>query len=203
MIRYTYINHMVLKTYERMKRIVFPLDPRMIVENIPNCKYLSYQEFAAKYGCTIQDVIDMCESNSGCTHFDASSNRFLILCNQSMENNNNLGRQRWTCSHEIGHVLCGHHIAATYDKLAEHNMMHIENKIFESEADYYAATLLSPFPLYKVLGIRSVIDVQNVFGLSCEASLYRYKQYLKWRTDHQKSAWENDMVKVYLQKRAG
>ena len=70
------------------------------------------------------------------------------------------------------------------------------------EADYFSATLLAPFPLYHILGVQSVIDVQNVFGLSCEASLYRYKQFLKWKRDHQKSAWENDIVRTYIQNRA-
>lgn len=201
MIRYAYINQMVLKAYKLLPKIAFPLNPTDIVDSIPNCKYMSYQDFARKYGCTVHDVMELCESKSGCTHYDEKSKHFLILCNQSTENHNNPGRQRWTCAHEIGHILCGHHALAANSKLAEHNMIGFQDPNIEAEADYFSATFLSPFPLYRILGVQSVIDVQNTFGLSCEASLYRYKQFLKWKRDHQKSAWENDIVRIYIQNR--
>ena len=124
-------------------------------------------------------------------------NRYLILCNQSIDENNNLGRQRWTCGHEIGHVICNHLTISAYEKLSENSLLQITDPTYEAEADYFAATILSPFPLYKELGIHSAIDVQRVFGLSIEASLYRYKHYLKWQSTHIKTAWENDMIRNY------
>ena len=75
-----------------------------------------------------------------------------------------------------------------------------QNLYFENEADYFAATILSPFPLFKYLHINSPIDIQNVFGLSAEASFYRYKDYLKWLKNHRKTSWENDIVNVYWNK---
>ena len=74
------------------------------------------------------------------------------------------------------------------------------NSEYEAEADYFAATLLAPFPLFKLLNIQSAIDIQNIFGLSSEASLYRYKQYIKWLHTRVKTAWENDMVRAYNSK---
>jgi len=50
------------------------------------------------------------------------------------------------------------------------------------------------------LNIKSAIDIQNTFGLSAEASLYRYKQYLKWLNTRVKTSWENDMMRLYRQK---
>ena len=71
---------------------------------------------------------------------------------------------------------------------------------FEAEANYYSATLLSPFPLFRLFNINSRSDVQNTFGLSSSASEVRYEQYLSWKQDHRKTAWENDIVKLVKNK---
>lgn len=200
MIRYTYINNQVLNIYSMLPNISFPLNIGKVLNLIPNCKYMSYQKFAQINNCTLKDVIQVCESKSGCTHYDILQNRYLILCNQSTEGNNNIGRQRWTCSHEIGHIVCKHLAFSAYAKLSENNLAKNINSEYEAEADYFAATLLAPFPLFKLLNIQSAIDIQNTFGLSCEASLYRYKRYIKWLHNRIKTTWENDMVKTYIYK---
>lgn len=201
MVRYAFIKNLVLKIYRSLPQITFPINAVEVIKYIPNCRYMSYQQFAKINNCGLNDVIQLCESTSGCTHYDIAQNKYLVLCNQSTQNNNNLGRQRWTCSHEIGHILCNHHTFSAYEKLSENSLFpKIDNQDFESEADYFAATLLAPFPLFNILNIQSPIDVQNTFGLSCEASLYRYKQYLKWKNCHRKTAWENDVIHVYNSK---
>ena len=197
MIRYTYINNLVLSIYNTLPVIQFPIDVKEVIKYIPNCRYMSYQQFAEVNHCSISDVIQICESKSGCTHYDILQDRYLILCNQSTQDNNNSGRQRWTCSHEIGHILCKHHSISAYEKLSENSLLpHTNNQYFEAEADYFAATLLAPFPLFSFFNIQSAIDIQNIFGLSCEASLYRFKQYVKWKNNHRKTAWENDMKHI-------
>lgn len=200
MVRYIYINNLVLQIYSMLPQITFPLNVQEVIKLIPNCRYMSYQEFSKINNCSINDVIQICESKSGCTHYDILQDRYLILCNQSTQDNNNSGRQLWTCSHEIGHIFCKHHSASAYSKLSEKSFIYSENPEFENEADYFAATILSPFPLYKYLNIQSSLDIQTVFGLSAEASLYRYREYLKWKAYHRKTAWENDIVKIYKQK---
>lgn len=200
MIRYTYVNNQVLNIYSMMPTIKFPLDVKEVIRYIPNCRYMSYQQFAKINQCSIDDIVQICESKSGCTHYDIMNDRYLILCNQSTADNNNIGRQRWTCGHEIGHVVCNHHTISAYEKLSENSLLQTTNPEYESEADYFAATLLAPFPLFKLLNIKSAIDIQNTFGLSAEASLYRYKQYLKRLNTRVKTSWENDMMKLYRQK---
>lgn len=182
-----------------LSSIKFPINIKEVIELIPNCRYMSYQKFAKINNCSLGDVVQICESKSGCTHYDISQNRYLILCNQSLTENN-YARQRWTCAHEVGHIECEHHSFSAYNKLSENSLLKAENPEFESEADYFAATLLAPFPLFEELNIQSPIDVQNVFGLSTEASLYRYKEYLQWESNHRKTAWENDIVRIYRQK---
>ena len=200
MIRYTHINNLVLSLYTTMSSIKFPLNTKNVIDYIQNCKYLSYQDFAEINHCSLSDVIQLCESKSGCTHYDVKQNRYLILCNQSTANNNNSGRQRWTCGHEIGHVMCKHHVLSAYDKLSENSLLKISNPEYESEADYFASVLLAPFPLFKVFNIQNTLDIQSVFGLSAEASQYRLIEYQKWLNHHRKTAWENDILKIYYNK---
>ena len=121
MIRYTHINHLVLQTLNKLDYIAFPMLIEEVIHAVPNCRYMSYQEFAEVNNCSVKDVIELCESRFGCTHYDAENDRYLILCNHSTMYNNNAGRQRWTAFHEVGHVLCKHHdiisfISSTNDR---------------------------------------------------------------------------------------
>lgn len=196
MIRYKYIYQQVLKIYQALPSLHFPLSIFDIVHLIPNCRILSYQDFADLNHCSVQDIVALCNSPFGCTHYDVAQDRYLILYNHSHTANNNYGRQRWTCAHEIGHILCRHHLMEAC-KNVDFSTPSLE---YEREADFFAATLLAPFPLFKLVRVRSVMDIQNIFGLSCEASLYQYKKYLKWLDSKIKTAWENDIIQLYQEK---
>ena len=156
---------------------------------------MTYDKFAEINNCSVDDVIQICESKTGCTHYEIDNNRYLILCNNGSMSNNS-GRKRWTKAHEVGHIMCKHFEISAYSSLSENGFL-VNNPEFESEADYFAATLLAPFPLYKLLNIQSAIDVQDIFGLSTEASLYRFKEYLRWKKGHRKTSWENDIINLY------
>ena len=161
----------------------------------PNCRYMTYDKFAEINQCSINDVIQVCRSKTGCTHYEIENNRYLIMCNDTIMANNS-GRKRWTTAHEIGHVVCKHFELSALSSLSENGFLN-NNPEFESEADYFAATLLAPFPLYKELNIQSVNDIQNTFGLSTEASSYRFTEYQRWKHGHRKTSWENDIVHLY------
>lgn len=199
MIRYAYINNQVFNLYAKLPELIFPLNPRKVIDLLPNCRFMTYRHLAEISHSSIRDVVELCESESGCTHYDTAHQRYLILLNQD-DGQSNTGRQRWTCSHEIGHIVCNHHLISAQSKLAEHGLLQVVNPEYEAEADYFAATFLAPFPLFQLLNINSPIDVQNKLGLSCEASIYRYKQYLRWKQTRVKTAWENDMARMYRQK---
>lgn len=196
MIRRAYIERLVLDIYKSMPELKFPIDLNVVTSLLPNCRLMSYQKLAAATETSIEAIISVCQSKSGCTNYDAVSKRYLILFNQA----ENTGRKRWTVGHEIGHIMCGHHVLAAYDQLSENNLLRNANPEFESEADYFAATLLAPFPLYKVLEIRSAADIQKTFNLSFQASDYRFNAYLNWLNTRKKTAWENDVIRIYKQK---
>ena len=148
----------------------------------------------------MKDVFLLCESESGCTNYDVASDRYLVLFNSSTENNNVLGRIRWTLAHELGHVTLKHLPYIAEPSIAENNFNNLTHPELENEADYFAALLLCPMPLYEQLHIQSAQDVQRVFGLSWEASDVRWREYFKWKRSHRKTAWENDMRRLVNQR---
>lgn len=161
---------------------------------------MSYSTFAKINDCSFEEVRDLCESESGCTHYDVTNNRYLVLINGFKSNNNVLGRIRWTMAHELGHVKLNHLPYLAEPRIAENNFNNLSDPELEGEADYFAALLLCPMPLYEQLHIQSVQDIQRVFGLSWEASDVRWREYIKWKRSHRKTAWENDMKRLVNQR---
>ena len=200
MIRYPFIYNQVLQIYRDMEQIRFPIEPDNIISRFSNCRIRTYQQFAQTNGCSIRDVILLCESKSGCTHYDVANNRYLILWNSANADNNVSGRKRWTKAHELGHVVLKHLPLVAEPMLAEHGFCPMETSDFEIEADQFAATLLCPMPLFAMLEIKSPLDIQRVFGVSNEASNHRWDEYIKWLRYRRKTAWENDMKRVAMQK---
>lgn len=158
---------------------------------------MTYTNFAELNHCSLQDVFLICQSKSGCTNYDIETDRYLVLFNSSTDNYNVSGRIRWTLAHELGHIVLKHLQYIAEPSIAEHNINNLSNPELEAEADYFAALLLSPMPLYEQLGIKSESDVHDVFGLSYEASDVRWREYVKWKRSHRKTAWENDMKRLY------
>ena len=82
---------------------------------------MTYNKFAELNQCPLQEVLALCESESGCTHYDVGKNRYLVLFNSSTQNHNVLGRIRWTLAHELGHVTLNHLPYIAEPHIAENN----------------------------------------------------------------------------------
>jgi len=198
MVRYRYIENIVYEIYKGMDHIKFPLDLKSIVNIIPNCRHTSYQRVAVMSRKKVQEVIDACESTSGCTYYDRTTNRYLIMTNEAVFDNN-AGRRRWTLAHEIGHILCGHfELCPHIEKFAENDLSSYPE--YEKEADYFAATLLAPMPFFSLMDIHVADDVQRRFMLSGEASRNRINDYARWKNNRSNIMWDNDMQKLFLEK---
>ena len=169
MVRYDYIYHKVLMLYDQMPFIRFPIEPCDMIAALANCKQLTYQKFAEINGCTIQDVIALCQSKSGCTHYDVAEDRYLILWNADGAENNVEGRRRWTKAHELGHVVLEHLPPLAVPKLAENSFQRLTAPELEFEADRFAATLLAPAPLYADLHILCLPRRQATVGQTISA----------------------------------
>ena len=138
--RSVFVQRKVLELYQDMDSVSYPIQPELLLQCIPkSCRILSYQEMAEVTGCTVQDVAVLCKSNSGATHYDPDTNRYLILYNAEM----NAGRIRWTLAHEIGHIYIGHLEVIEGAEIAYNEQRGFYDQ-FESEADYFAWNLLAP-----------------------------------------------------------
>ena len=100
-------------------------------------------------------------------------------------------------AHELGHVVLNHLPYIAEPLIAEHNFNNLSNPELEAEADYFAAAFLCPMPLFDILGVKSAKDIEITFGLSHEASECRWNDYVKWKRNHRKTAWENDLKRIY------
>ena len=196
MVRSVFIQHKVLELYRGMDTISYPIHPETILPYVPkSCRAMTYQKTAEVAGCDVQDIVLLCKSNSGATHYDIDQNRYLILYNADM----GAGRVRWTIGHEIGHICLGHLEAIEEAEIAYTEQRESYNQ-FESEADCLAWNLLAPLPIMREMGIRSVEEVKTTYGLSNQASALQYDRYVKWCRGHIKTAWENNLLRVFRSK---
>lgn len=78
--RSVFVQRKVLELYQDMDSVSYPIQPELLLQCIPkSCRILSYQEMAEVTGCTVQDVAVLCKSNSGATHYDPDTNRYLMV----------------------------------------------------------------------------------------------------------------------------
>lgn len=175
------------------KLLTFPLDIAKVIRSSPNFRVLGYEYFCEKYNFTEKEVVNYCQSKSGCTFYNRSENQYIIAVNLSQ----NKGRVSWTLAHEYAHCFLSHFAKINKPQISENTKEAVADKALEVEADSFAAMLLSPFPLFKPLSISSPRDVQQVFGLSKEASANRYTDYLIWQKTNYKTRLHTDMVKVF------
>lgn len=197
--RYTHVQFQVLRLFQTIpgELMKFPLNINAIIKTIYNCRAVSYETFAKDFNKSINDVIALCSSVSGCTHYERKTGRYLILYNSSVEHYNVAGRRLWTLGHELGHVVLAHPLIVQGQPLSENTFSIKHNPIVEAEADYFASQILAPLPLFKPLNINSPIDVEHTFGLSAQASLNQFSKYLKWENGHVKKSYENDLLKLF------
>lgn len=196
MVRTVYIQRKVLDLYQKMEVITYPIQPNKIILSLSkNCRILTYQRMAELNNCTIRDVAVMCKSNSGATHYNTEYDCCLILYNADM----NAGRILWTLCHEIGHICLGHLDAIEEAEIAYTDWQDPYNQ-FESEADYFAWNLIAPLPIMREMCIRSVSEIQSVYGLSAQAAALQYDRYMKWCRSHIKTSWENNMLREFRRK---
>ena len=103
--RRAYIQNKVLQIYKSMNEVKFPIDVDALLNSLDNVRSMSYATFSQVTGCTLQDVETICQSQTGCTHYDREHDRYLVLYNDDC---NADGRIRWTKAHEYAHIILGH-----------------------------------------------------------------------------------------------
>ena len=184
----------VLQIFRNMDTITLPVEPKKLLRQIPNCRTMGYSTFARLNGCSYSDVVTLCESQDGCTHYDVGNDRDLVLLGDQKQFRNVPGRRRWTGAHELGHVVLQHFPKFVGEKQSFSNLLDAQ---LELEADRFAATLLCPKPWFEPLRVRSPLDVHYVFGVSMTAANYRWADYERsvslFRGEQYETAWGWEM----------
>lgn len=144
-----------------------PVKVKKLSNKFPNLKIKSYSWFANKRNMTIEEVCDFANSDEGCCYYQKSTNLYLILYNDKV---NNTGRIRWTIAHELGHFMLKHNEKSNRTILGRSSLSDSEYEIFEKEANCFARELLAPQTVITKLGKISIPDIQYLCGMSVQAA---------------------------------
>lgn len=82
-------------------------------------------------------------------------------------------RDRWSLSHELGHIVLGHCHLYSVDTLEKDVLTDSERYILDREADIFAEELLMPIPWMENHKSSSINQLKKVFGVSKEAITIR------------------------------
>jgi len=149
--------HRLLKE-EEIKRL--PVDPFQIARNrgwgpIPYY-YNESPDSSLKYGFIMPN----------------EDGDYKIYFNEYAKNEE---QKRWTIAHEIGHMVL--HIGK-YD----FSQIHKDEKLYgklEVEAHYFAAELLAPMALLKIMGVTRTHEIASVCEINLDAAAKREEQIRK------------------------
>ena len=175
-IRYKHIKNIVNDIYIKLNINQFPINIIEIISTFDNIKIVSYHQFMIDHNLTKEETFDLLSSDEGCTDYFKPKDRYIIYYNDLGDKSET--RIRWTLTHELGHILCGHYCENT--KLFSENLTEAEYKFKESEANHFTGLLLSNPIILDKLKIRSSSDIEIYCALSFQASKYRYDNYKKW-----------------------
>ncbi|MCM1335737.1 MAG: ImmA/IrrE family metallo-endopeptidase [Bacteroides sp.] len=138
------------KAYETLKLYYgsFPkINVYEIIRSCPDIRLHPYTEVANRFNLSYFDFLRHVESDHGFTIYNKTKNVWII-CYNNFKDEYTL---RFTLAHELGHVVLKHEE---------------DNEIARCEADCFARNLLCPVPLREGLGIKTVSDYCNCFGIS-------------------------------------
>jgi Zn-dependent peptidase ImmA (M78 family) len=175
-IRYKYIKNIVNDLYIKLNINKFPINIFDIINSFDNIKIVSYHTFMTDHNLTMEETFEFLTSDEGCTDYFEPLNKYIIYYNDITDKSHN--RIRWTLSHELGHILCGHYSEGT--KLFSEGLTDAEYSFKESEANHFTSLLLSNPVILDKLKIRRSSDIEVYCSLSYQAAKYRYESYKKW-----------------------
>jgi len=174
---------------ENLRRFIF--DIRKAVSTLENCVLISYQEFAERHNTGVAEVIAYCESDTGCTCKEQNKNKYIVMFNDSQYIPEE--SKAFTIAHELGHILIGHLTILESFKIFNSSD---SNQHFEREANYFAASVLSPAPVLSCLDPKSALAVRNISGLSLRAAEIVFKDYLNYDKNYN-TEWHNNILALF------
>jgi len=147
-----------------------PINLLEIIKKIPVLRICPYSKLLNDYNCSLDELIEFLESDLGAYAIDRPKHQYMIYYNDTKEN---VGLDRFTVAHELGHHLLGHEKLITDNILLRNGFSIKEYNALEKEANAFARNLLSPAPIVKILGIEKPKEIAEIFGLGITASKAR------------------------------
>lgn len=160
---YYEIRELAYRTLELFEIRDFPIRTMDIASKISNLRVFSYAEWMKRFGLSYKEVVAFANSVDGCTTYDPTSDRFIILYNNYIQK---VGRIRFTLMHEFAHVMLGHYKKDPNAILSRKALTSIEDPGMEREADMFAAEMLVPSFLLRFLPDEDYKYIQEVFDVS-------------------------------------
>lgn len=171
-IRYNLIHQIVNDIYINADITQFPVDILSIIDSFRNIKIISYSTYAKDLNLTKEEFLECFTSDDGFSVFSKAKNKYIIFFNDFIDNSKQ--RMRWTATHELGHILCKHHL------LSSDNLTNDEIYAFkEREANHFASMLLAHSTILNELNLVSSKDIEFYCDLSCSAAKFRFDNYKK------------------------
>lgn len=172
------IKKLVSDIYIKNKIVEFPVDILSIIKTYSRIRVSKYSDLMYKNGLSVEEVYNYLNTEEAVTDYDADKNRYLIRYNDINDYKSDQ-RLRWTLAHELGHILIGH-LFDSRTSVNNSSLPDEEYKLYESEANYFAATLLANPILLNKYRINSENDLAELCDISLSAAKNRYRNYLKY-----------------------
>lgn len=83
----------------------------------------------------------------------------------------NVGRQRFTIAHELGHIVLGHLQEGQYTMINREPALRDDPE--ELQANQFAARILAPACVLHALNVRSAEEISRLCGISHQAAEFR------------------------------
>ena len=162
-------NGVVEKAYEFVNKNIyeFPINPFDLIKKF-KWGLITYEQMAIKNNCTIDDISE-CLGIDGYSIYNGKNH--TIAYNNKIQSQ---GRINFTLSHEIGHIVLGHHKDFDATTTLKSNFTKEEYKILENEANCFARNILAPAPLVNNLNFWNMFfDMPNYFDITFKAATTR------------------------------
>lgn len=178
--RRTEIKREVIKIFSNPDFAILPVPVKAIAKSFSNCRLVTYQKMADFKKMDLATFIQEAHTQDAYTDYDALTDRYLIVYNNTNPFILSSFRYRWNIAHEIGHMVLKHHINYPEFRLFRNNVLKKVYRYLEDEADLFASYLLAPYAALSIHGIQTTSDLLLLCNISKQASENQMRDYTTW-----------------------
>lgn len=177
-IRYKLIHQIVNDIYINSNITQFPVDILSIIKSFSTITIVSYSTYAKNHNLTNEELLNCFTSDDGFSVLSKSKDKYIIFFNDFIDNSKQ--RMRWTIAHELGHILCKHHLFNN-DNFSDEEIYSFK----EREANHFSSMILAHSVVLNELSLISSKEIEFYCDLSSAAAKFRFdnhKRYCRYST---------------------